>query len=158
MIQEKEKQSQAETQEQGENWMQIAFAAQSENEGFARVCVAAFVTRLDPTLEEINDVKTAVSEAVTNSVIHGYGGNGGKIIIECSVENNTMEVMIKDFGKGIADVEKAMEPMYTTDALHERSGMGFTFMEVFMDELKVVSEKGGGTTVIMKKTFGRITE
>ena len=95
------------------NRFKMEMEALSENEGFARVCVAAFVTRLDPTLEEINDVKTAVSEAVTNSVIHGYGGNGGKIIIECSVENNTMEVMIKDFGKGIADVEKAMEPMYT---------------------------------------------
>lgn len=140
------------------NRFKMEMEALSENEGFARVCVAAFVTRLDPTLEEINDVKTAVSEAVTNSVIHGYGGKGGKIIIECSVENNTMEVTIKDFGKGIADVEKAMEPMYTTDALHERSGMGFTFMEVFMDELQVVSEKGGGTTVIMKKTFGRIAE
>ena len=141
-----------------DNAMEVIFDAKSENESFARVTAAAFCTRLDPTVEEIADIKTAVSEAVTNSVIHGYGGNGGKIIIECSVENNTMEVMIKDFGKGIADVEKAMEPMYTTDALHERSGMGFTFMEVFMDELQVVSEKGGGTTVIMKKTFGRITE
>ena len=141
-----------------DNEMKIEFLSKSNNEAFARISVAAFVAQLDPTLEEINDVKTAVSEAVTNSVIHGYGGNGGKIIIECSVENNTMEVMIKDFGKGIADVEKAMEPMYTTDAMHERSGMGFTFMEVFMDELQVVSEKGGGTTVIMKKTFGRITE
>ena len=137
------------------NRFKMEMEALSENEGFARVCVAAFVTRLDPTLEEINDVKTAVSEAVTNSVIHGYGGNGGKIIIECSVENNTMEVMIKDFGKGIADVEKAMEPMYTTDALHERSGMGFTFMEAFMDEVKVTTQVGKGTCVHMSKKIGK---
>ena len=135
------------------NRFKMEMEALSENEGFARVCVAAFVTRLDPTLEEINDVKTAVSEAVTNSVIHGYGGNGGKIIIECSVENNTMEVMIKDFGKGIADVEKAMEPLYTSRPDLERSGMGFTVMETFMDTLEVTSEEGKGTTVIMSKKF-----
>lgn len=140
------------------NKFKMEFDAVSENEGFARVCVAAFATRLDPTLEEINDVKTAVSEAVTNSVVHGYGGKGGIIELSACIEERTLEVKIVDYGRGIDDVEKAMEPMYTTDAEHERSGMGFTFMEVFMDELKVISEKDNGTTIIMKKTFGKITE
>lgn len=140
------------------NRFKIEFDAVSENEGFARVCVAAFATRLDPTLEEINDIKTAVSEAVTNSVVHGYGGKGGIIEISACIEGKTLEVKITDFGKGIEDIEKAMEPMYTTDAEHERSGMGFTFMEVFMDELKVFSKKSSGTTVIMKKTVGKMVE
>ena len=140
------------------NEMQLIFDSRSSNESFARVTVAAFMTSLNPTVEEVSDVKTAVSEAVTNAIIHGYEGEVHNICIRCRTKEQTLFVEIEDFGKGIEDVEKAMEPMYTTDALHERSGMGFTFMEVFMDELQVVSEKGGGTTVIMKKTFGRITE
>ncbi len=136
------------------NRMKIEFDAISENEGLARVCIAAFVTRLDPTLEEINDVKTAVSEAVTNSVIHGYGGKGGTIEMEAVVDGAELELVITDYGRGIEDVAQAMEPLYTTDAEHERSGMGFTFMDVFMDELKVESAPGKGTIVIMKKKFG----
>ena len=136
------------------NRIKMEIDAISENEGLARVCVAAFAARLDPTLEEINDVKTAVSEAVTNSVIHGYDNRGGIIEIAATIEKETLEINITDYGKGIEDIDKAMEPMYTTDAEHERSGMGFTFMEVFMDELKVFSDKGKGTTIVMKKTFG----
>ena len=140
------------------NRFKMEFDGVSENEGFARVCVAAFATALDPTIEEINDVKTAVSEAVINAVIHGYGGRGGIIEMSAAIDNNTIEIKITDYGKGIEDIEKAMEPMFTTDAEHERSGMGFTFMEVFMDDLKVFSDKNKGTTVVMKKTFGKVSE
>lgn len=136
------------------NRIRIEFDAISENEGLARVCVAAFAARLDPTLEEINDIKTAVSEAVTNSVIHGYNENGGQIIVEATIEGRELEVSISDHGKGIENVERAMEPFYTTGSEKERSGMGFTFMEVFMDELTVQSEPGAGTVVKMKKRIG----
>lgn len=136
------------------NKVKIEFDAISENEALARVCVAAFAARLDPTLEEIGDIKTAVSEAVTNCVIHGYDENGGSIVVEAAIEGRELEVVITDFGKGMADVEKAMEPFYTTGSEKERSGMGFTFMEVFMDELSVESKPGEGTVVRMKKRIG----
>ncbi len=129
--------------------------SRSQNEEFARVVAAVFMSRLDPTLEEVNDVKTAVSEAVTNSVIHGYQGGEGTIYIECSVEERELTVSVRDCGVGILDVKKAMEPMYTTDTTGERSGMGFSFMEAFMDQVQVVSRPGQGTTVIMKKQIGR---
>ncbi len=140
------------------NKIKLEFDAVSENEAFARVCVAAFVTRIDPTLDEINDVKTAVSEAVTNSIIHGYDENGGLIVMEASLEGELLELKIIDFGKGIEDVEMARQPMFTTGANKERSGMGFTFMEVFMDELEVSSQKGEGTTIIMRKRFNQRSE
>ena len=136
--------------------IKIEFDAVSENEGFARVCVAAFATRLDPTLEEINDIKTAVSEAVTNSVIHGYNKKGGLITAE--IEEKTLKVIIEDSGRGIDNVKKAMEPMFTTGEDDERSGMGFTFMDVFMDGLEVWSEPGCGTRVTMFKRIGQETE
>ena len=135
--------------------IKLEFDAISENEGFARVCVAAFATRLDPTLEEVNDIKTAVSEAVTNSVIHGYGKKGGLITLTAEIEKNILKVVIEDNGCGIADVHRAMEPMFTTGAEDERSGMGFTFMEVFMDELDVQSSPGNGTVVTMIKRIGQ---
>ena len=122
------------------------------------MCVAAFLTCLDPTLEEINDVKTAVSEAVTNAIIHGYEEKGGTVVLEAVLENDTVEIKITDMGKGIENVPQAMMPMYTTGEDKERSGMGFTFMEVFMDELEVLSEPGKGTTVIMKKRFNEPKE
>ena len=125
MIQEKEKQSQAETQEQGENWMQIAFAAQSENEGFARTAVAAFVSCLDPTIDELADIKTAVSEAVTNCIIHGYNLKGGTIWLEASLSGRTLYVAVTDEGRGIRDIKQALEPLFTTRPDLERSGMGF---------------------------------
>lgn len=136
------------------NRIKLEFEAISENEALARVCVAAFVTGLDPTLEEINDIKTAVSEAVTNSIIHGYGNAGGIVTLEALIEENELTVTVLDAGKGIEDVKLAMEPLYTTGADSERSGMGFTFMEVFMDTLSVESTPNKGTKVIMKKRIG----
>ena len=136
------------------NEMQIIFDSYSSNEAFARVAVAAFMTSLNPTVEEVSDVKTAVSEAVTNAIIHGYEGEVHNICIRCRTKEQTLFVEIEDFGKGIEDVEKAMEPLFTTKAEAERSGMGFSFMEAFMDELKVYSGKNSGTTVIMKKRIG----
>ena len=122
----------------------------SENEEFARVAVAVFLSRMDPTLEEIEDVKTAVSEAVTNAVIHGYQGGEGTITLEVSVEEDVLTVLVQDEGVGIRDVAKAMEPMYTTAPDGERSGMGFSFMEAFMDQVEVVSAPGSGTTDTME--------
>ncbi|WP_432627658.1 anti-sigma F factor [Brotaphodocola sp.] len=127
----------------------------SENEEFARVVAAVFMSRLDPTLEEIEDVKTAVSEAVTNAEIHGYGGRPGIIEMDMEIEGTELTIQIRDSGKGIENVEKALEPLFTTDRSGERSGMGFSFMEAFMDELEVQSEPGKGTLVIMKKRIGR---
>lgn len=127
----------------------------SQNEEFARVVVAVFMSRLNPTLEEVDDVKTAVSEAVTNAVIHGYKGGEGIILLEAEIDGQELTVRVRDRGMGIADVEKAREPMYTTDQTGERSGMGFSFMEAFMDHVSVESEVGSGTLVVMKKKIGR---
>ena len=129
----------------------VEFLSKAENEGFARACVATFMARLNPTIDEINDVKTAVSEAVTNSVVHGYKDDKGLIDMEVSIEDNILSIVINDYGIGIDNVEQAREPLFTTKPEEERSGMGFTFMEIFMDSLKVDSEKGKGTTVHMSK-------
>lgn len=137
-----------------ENNMKIELEALPENEGFARVAVAAFITPLNPTMEEISDVKTAVSEAVTNAVIHAYEERGGKIAIRCGLEKDLLHMEIEDWGKGIENVERAMEPLFTTRPDLERSGMGFAFMEAFMDGLEVESVPGKGTTVIMEKKLG----
>ncbi len=137
-----------------ERYMEVRFESCSDNESFARVAVAAFLARLDPTIEEIDDVKTAVSEAVTNSVIHGYAGTIGEITIRVELSGKEVTVVVKDEGCGIADVTRAMEPFYTGMKGSERSGMGFSFMEAFMDELAVESEVGKGTTVMMKKRIG----
>ena len=134
--------------------MSMKMDSLSKNEEFARVVVAVFASRLDPTLEELDDIKTAVSEAVTNAVIHGYQNGEGVIELAASVEGKTLTVTVKDTGVGIADVEKAMEPMFTTAPEGERSGMGFAFMEAFMDQVEVVSAPGEGTTVTMKKKIG----
>ena len=136
------------------NEMKLTFDALSANEGFARVAVAAFTADLNPTLEEISDVKTAVSEAVTNCIIHGYEGKPGKIRIRCMLERDLLHIEIEDKGTGIADVEKAMEPLFTTRPELDRSGMGFSFMEAFMDDLEVESTPGEGTIVRMKKKLG----
>ena len=136
-----------------DNMMKIEFLSKSQNEGFARVGVAAFASQLDPTIEEISDVKTAVSEAVTNSIIHGYENGDGTIIIEVTLMGNELSLTISDNGVGIEDLELAMQPLYTSRPDLERSGMGFTVMETFMDSLKVESIKGKGTKVIMKKKF-----
>ncbi len=133
------------------NEMQIVFEAKSENEGFARTAVAAFIAPLNPTMDELADVKTAVSEAVTNCVIHGYEMGPGKIFLDAAIWDRILVVAVTDEGKGIADIEKAMEPMFTTKPELERSGMGFSFMEAFMDEVEVESSPGRGTRVVMQK-------
>ncbi len=136
-----------------DNMMKIEFLSKSENESFARVAVAAFASQLDPTIDEITDVKTAVSEAVTNSIIHGYGKEEGIVKIQAFIQGNELTVIVSDEGVGIDNVELAMQPLYTSRPDLERSGMGFTVMESFMDSLKVQSEKGKGTEIIMKKAF-----
>ena len=133
------------------NEMKIEFDAISVNEGFARVAVAAFVSSMNPTLEEISDIKTAVSEAVTNSIIHGYEEKDGIVKIECRLFANSIEIEISDNGKGIENIDKAREPLYTSKPDLERSGMGFTIMESFMDEVKIESVVNLGTKVTMKK-------
>ncbi|MBL4932970.1 MULTISPECIES: anti-sigma F factor [Clostridium] len=140
-----------------DNSMKIEFLSKSENEAFARVAVAAFVSQLDPTLEELTDVKTAVSEAVTNSIIHGYENNPNETIkIEVYIEGNEVKVIIEDHGVGIENIEKAKEPLYTSRPDLERSGMGFTVMESFMDSLEVESELGKGTKIILEKKFNSV--
>lgn len=137
------------------NEMMIIFDSRPVNEGLARVAVAAFCTQLNPTLEEVADLKTAVSEAVTNCIIHGYEGEIHKIELCCRLQGRELFVDVRDEGVGIPDVEKAMEPMFTTKPEKDRSGMGFTFMEAFMDEVSVESRVGTGTTVHMKKIIRR---
>ena len=139
-----------------ENEMEILFESKSINEGFARVAVAAFLTQLNPTLEEVSDVKTAVSEAVTNAIIHGYEEKSGKIMIRCHYEKQNFYIEVEDYGKGIVDVKKAMEPLFTTKPELDRSGMGFSFMEAFMDEVQVESiPQREGTIVRMQKKIGK---
>ncbi|NIK67645.1 MULTISPECIES: anti-sigma F factor [unclassified Paenibacillus] len=136
----------------GRNEMTLSFSARSENEAFARIAVASFVSQLDPTLEELNDLKTAVSEAVTNSIIHGYDSDpAGKVNIEASIDGDVVSIAIWDNGKGIEDLELARQPLFTSKPEMERSGMGFTIMENFMDRFDVTSELGQGTRVSMLK-------
>ena len=137
------------------NEMTIIFDSRPTNEALARVAVASFCTQLNPTLEEVSDLKTAVSEAVTNCIIHGYEGEVHKIQVDCRLSGQELTVDVIDHGVGIADIQKAMEPMFTTKPDKDRSGMGFTFMEAFMDEVLVESAVGRGTTVHMKKIIRR---
>jgi anti-sigma F factor len=137
-----------------DNMMRVEFLSKSENESFARVAVASFVSQLDPTIEELTDIKTAVSEAVTNSIIHGYeNSKEGIVKIEAYIKDKELTVIIEDKGTGIDDIELAMQPLYTSRPDLERSGMGFTVMDTFMDSLTVESEKNKGTRLIMKKVF-----
>ena len=134
------------------NRMELTFPSLAENESFARVAVAAFAVQLSPTLSEIADLKTAISEAVTNAIVHGYEGRRGDITLRVSYdERGEMTVEIEDHGRGIPDVAQAMEPFYTTQPEQERSGMGFSVMQTFMDDLEVVSHPGEGTLVRMRK-------
>ncbi len=133
--------------------MKLEFLSKSNNESFARVVVAAFASQLDPTLEELSDIKTAVSEAVTNAIIHGYEYREGIVILESKIEGDEIEIIVEDKGMGIADIDKAREPFYTSKPNLERSGMGFTVMETFMDSLQIESIKGKGTKVRMTKRF-----
>lgn len=134
-----------------DNEMKLEFISKSANEAFARISVAAFASQLDPTIDELADIKTAVSEAVTNSIIHGYENTSGIVKVEARIKDNCVEVQVSDSGKGIENIELAKRPLYTTKANLERSGMGFTIMESFMDELKIESIPDMGTKVTMKK-------
>ena len=137
------------------NYIALDFLSRSVNEGFARTAVAAFAAQLDPTLDELGDIKTAVSEAVTNAIVHAYPDALGKISVRASIfEGNVLEIVVRDWGRGIADVDKAREPLYTTGG-EERSGMGFTIMESFMDALIVRSRPGKGTVVTMKRRIAQ---
>jgi len=133
------------------NYMELKFASRSENESFARVAVAAFISQLDPTMEQLTEVKTVVSEAVTNAIIHGYENKEGMVSIQCRLHEGTMELIIEDQGNGIEDLEEARQPLFTSKPELERSGMGFTIMENFMDEIEVVSTPGAGTRVRVVK-------
>jgi len=134
------------------NEMRLMFLAKSSNESFARVSAASFVSQLDPTVSEVADIKTAVSEAVSNAIIHGYEGSFGIVTLEMRIFcDNTIELTISDSGKGILDIDKAREPMYSTKKDEDRAGMGFTVMETFMDNVEVISEVNVGTKIVMKK-------
>lgn len=135
------------------NYMKIEFDSKSQNEAFARVVVAAFASQLDPTVEEIVDIKTAVSEAVTNAIIHGYEDKPGLVVVTCRINGKQLEIIIEDSGHGIDDIEQARQPLFTSKPQLERSGMGFTVMETFMDEVEVYSELEKGTTIKMVKKF-----
>lgn len=139
------------------NSFDMRLAAKSHNEAFARNVVASFAVEISPTLEEINDIKTAVSEAVTNCVVHAYKDGSGIVEIECKIDEKerSIEIVVRDFGKGIADVKQAVEPFFTTSPEDERSGMGFTIIETFMDEMNVESTPGKGTVVRMKKVMSK---
>ena len=139
-----------------ENRMKLEFDSRSSNESFARVAVASFLSQLNPTLEEVADVKTALSEAVTNCIVHGYEGAVKQIRVECRICGQELVVAVEDDGCGIEDVKKAMEPLFTTKPDSERCGMGFAFMEAFMDDVQVESQVGKGTRVIMRKKIGRV--
>ena len=134
-----------------ENYVTLEFLSRSSNESFARVAAAGFAAQLDPTLDELGDIKTAVSEAVTNAIVHGYPDQLGRIAVKLKLlPNNTLEITVRDWGRGIADIQQARQPLFTTGG-EERSGMGFTIMESFMDKLTVKSTPGRGTTVTMRK-------
>lgn len=136
-----------------DNEMKLEFLSKSNNEAFARITVAAFASQLDPTIEELADIKTAVTEAVTNSIIHAYDGKDGIVKIACKLIDNCIQIEISDTGKGIEDIETAKQPLFTSKPDLERSGMGFTIMESFMDDMKVESILGLGTKVTLKKTI-----
>ena len=135
------------------NYLKLQFYSHARNQGFARDAVAAFCLELNPTLSDLSDVKTAVSEAVTNCTVHAYKGAVGIITVECEIEEDKLHIKVSDTGKGIADVNKAVQPFYTTLPDDERSGMGFTIMQTFMDEFRVNSAEGEGTVVYMVKCF-----
>ncbi|MBS3946887.1 MAG: anti-sigma F factor [Dethiobacter sp.] len=139
-----------------DNYMKLEIPAKSQNEAFARVAVALFAAQADPTMDEISDIKTAVSEAVTNAIIHGYENAPKTILVSAMLLENRLEITVVDYGVGIEDIEQARQPLYTSKPELERTGMGFTIMENFMDEFSVTSAPGQGTTVTMTKIFGGV--
>lgn len=149
------KETRKESRRNGYNHAKVCFDARSENEGFARMVIMAFMTPMDPTLDELEDVKTAVSEAVTNAIIHGYEMNEtGMVEMECIRQKDCLSVCVRDRGVGIADIGQARQPLFTTKPELERSGMGFSFMETFMDAVIIESQLGAGTSVKMQKYIG----
>lgn len=141
-----------------ENYVTLEFLSRSNNEGFMRVAAAGFAAQLDPTLDELGDIKTAVSEAVTNAIVHAYPDSIGRIQVKMKLlEGNTLEIVVRDWGRGIANIEQARQPLFTTGG-EERSGMGFTIMESFMDVLRIKSTPGKGTTVVMRKRISQRTK
>ena len=140
------------------NYVSVTFPSRSSNEGFARTVAACFAAQLDPTLDEVNDIKTAVSEAVTNAIVHAYPDSIGKVAMKLRIyEDNSVEIIVRDWGVGIEDMEQARQPMFTTGG-EERAGMGFTIMESFMDKLRLRSVPGKGTTVTMRRRISRRAE
>lgn len=139
-----------------QNEMHVSFLGLSQNESFARMAVAAFATQLNPTIEELTDIRTAVSEAVTNAIVHGYENRAGNVYVDCYIRDNAFEVIVRDDGKGIDDISLAMQPFYTSMPNLERSGMGFSVMQAFMDSLHVKSVPGKGTTVSMTKLIAAV--
>ncbi len=137
------------------NEMELTFSAIAENERFARVVIASFAVQLSPTVSEVADIRTAVSEAVTNAIVHGYEGMTGRVTLRAAIDGRTLTIEVADQGRGIADVSRAMEPFFTTHPEQERSGMGFSVMQTFMDEVNVASTPGKGTTVRMRKRIVR---
>ena len=135
------------------NYFKLEFEAKNINESFARGVVAMFAGQLSPTVSEINDIKTAVSEAVTNSIVHGYDGKGGKVILEAKIDGNKLDVVVTDFGVGIDDIDMALQPFFTSKAEDEHSGMGFTLMDSFMSNLSVEANKPSGLIVHMQKVI-----
>lgn len=135
------------------NYFKLEFEAKNINEGFARGVVAMFASQLSPTISEISDIKTAVSEAVTNSIVHGYNNKGGKIILEAKIDDNRLEITVTDFGIGIDDIDMALQPFFTSKADEEHSGMGFTLMDSFMNSLEVKQNKPSGLIVQMQKVI-----
>ena len=139
---------------QNENYFKISFPSRSVNEAFARMTIASFCMQFDPTSEQLNDIKTAVSEAVTNCVVHAYPDIVGTVYITAKLKNNILTVIVKDKGVGISDIQQAMQPMFTTDVKTERAGLGFAVMQTFMDKIKVYSTVDKGTRVVMTKNIG----
>ena len=141
-----------------ENYVTMDFLSRSNNEGFMRVAAAGFAAQLDPTLDELGDIKTAVSEAVTNAIVHAYPDRIGRIQVKMKLlESNTLEIVVRDWGRGIDNIEQARQPLFTTGG-EERSGMGFTIMESFMDVLRIKSAPNKGTTVVMRKRISQRTK
>lgn len=136
-----------------DNYFKLEFEAKNINESFARSVVAMFCTELKPTISEINDVKTAVSEAVTNAIVHGYQNKGGQIVLEVGISNNTVDIVVKDTGVGISDIDMALQPFFTTKSDEEHSGMGFTLMDSFMDDMKVTKNTPSGLIVHLRKVI-----
>ncbi len=133
------------------NQMELTFSAAAENEAFARMVISAFLVQANPTLSIVSEVRTAVSEAVTNAIVHAYSEKGGRVVLRATLNEDGIVVEVEDFGRGIADIERAMQPFYTSQPDEERTGMGFALMQSFMDDVKVTSAPGSGTLVTMKK-------